>query len=81
MRNRATFLLGKPQIHSQLILVNEQKESVQDAVKCEANCMYCMKVYDTVDNWIIKANLTKACAPPPTERRCQRSVTSSIYVH
>lgn len=34
-----------------------------------------------VNNWIIKARLTKACAPPPAERRCQRSVTSSIYVH
>lgn len=34
-----------------------------------------------VENWIIKASLTKACAPPPAERRCQRSVTSSIYVH
>lgn len=45
------------------------------------NCMYCMLVYDTPDNWIIKANFTKACAPPPAERRCQRSVTSSIYVH
>lgn len=37
-------------------------------------------LYDLPDNWIIKANLTKACAPPPAERRCQRSVTSSIYV-
>lgn len=43
--------------------------------------VYCIKVHDTVDNWIIKANLTEASAPPPAERRCQRSVTSSIYVH
>lgn len=49
--------------------------------KCEPNCMHCMEVYDTLDNWIIKAHLTKAGAPPPAERRCQRSVTSCIYVH
>ena len=47
----------------------------------ESNCIYCMSVYDRVDNWIIKAILTKAPAPPPAERRCQRSVTSRIYVH
>lgn len=56
-------------------------EWAQGGAKCEPNCMYCMKVYDAVDNWIIKANLTKARAPPPAERGCQRSVTSSIYVH
>lgn len=49
--------------------------------RCESNCKYCMSFYDTGGNWIIKTHLTKACALPPAERRCQRSVTSSIYVH
>lgn len=54
---------------------------LENEAKYDPDCIYCMRVYDTVDNWIIKANITKACAPPPSERRCQRSVTSPIYVH
>ena len=45
---------------------------------CVCTVLRCMTL---LHNWIIKANRTKARAPPPAERRCQRSVTSSIYVH
>lgn len=39
----------------------------------------CRVTFSTIGS--LKAVSTKTPSPPPTERTCQRSVTSSIYVH